>query len=80
MIIPVDKKLHFLGCYGLMATGALLPIPVWVVAALVFTIGLVKEWRDSKQKNNYWSWTDIIANTAGIFSYLCAQYLLSLLA
>lgn len=70
-MIPLDKKLHFLGCFAIVAAVHLLSGNVWLGAASAIAVGVVKEVVDSKNPLNYFSWGDMIANLAGVVAYVC---------
>lgn len=74
-MIALDKKLHFLGCFAIVAAGHLLSGNVWVGASVAIAVGAVKEVVDSKNPLNYFSWGDMIANFAGIGAFLCCYFL-----
>ena len=41
-------------------------VPASIGSALgAFCCGIVKEWMDSNNKNNYWNWGDILGNFIG---------------
>lgn len=74
-MIPLDKQLHFLGCFAIVAAVHLLSGNVWVGASVAIAVGAVKEVVDSKNPLNNFSWGDMIANFAGILAYLLFFYL-----
>lgn len=64
--IGIDKIVHFLGCYFIASTGVYIfdSLLVSVIIALIIGIGI--EIFDSSEKNNIFSWRDIIADVAGV--------------
>ena len=66
MKIPIDKQLHFLCSFAILVgvTAFTKNIHLGYLTALAFGIG--KEWYDSRQKGNYWSWGDLVADVLGI--------------
>ena len=62
--VQSDKVLHFLVCFVItFITSFVNPIMAGVFCLI---LGLYKEFMDMHEKENYWSWQDIIADIAGI--------------
>lgn len=81
-MIALDKQLHFLGCFAIVAAFfATLGFVVSYMAAMILgsgaalIVGVAKEVYDSKQPKNYFSWGDIIADVAGIGAFWLLYYL-----
>jgi len=68
MLVPIDKQLHFLYSFAILVcvTAFTKNIHLGYLTALAFGIG--KEWHDSRQKGNYWSWGDLVADVLGILT------------
>lgn len=73
--MTLDAQLHFVasgGIYGLGYIGArqvMKPVPAALTSG-TFTLGLglLKEWRDSRQPRNYWDWQDVKWNVIGVLT------------
>ena len=62
--VQTDKVLHFLVCFGIAFVLSFVnPIMAGVFCLI---LGLYKEFMDMHEKENYWSWQDIIADIVGI--------------
>jgi VanZ family protein len=72
--IPLDKQLHLLLCFAICTVASIVNPVVGVVAALA--AGLLKEWHDSRQQGNSWSWGDVAFDMAGTVCAAVAVYLL----
>lgn len=75
MKIGLDKQLHFLGCFAIAASLHLATGNAWLGVGVAVVIGVAKEAVDSRKPLNFFSWTDILANIAGIVAFLCCYYL-----
>lgn len=62
--IKEDKVKHFIisFVFGAIAATVLVPILAFVVAMLP---GIYKEYMDSRTPNNYWDWSDAVADALG---------------
>lgn len=74
-MIKIDKKLHFLGSYAICTTLFVLFGFVWQSVVVAVLAGCYKEFMDSKQINNYWSWGDIAADLLGILFFISMTWL-----
>ena len=66
MKIQVDKVAHF-GLSGMMTLAAQVFVSLWLAAAIVFVIGIVKEIYDGAE-HNVFSIADIAFNILGIIA------------
>ena len=62
--VQSDKVLHFLVCF--VMTFVLSFVNVILAAAVTMILGMYKEFMDSHEEENYWSWGDILADSAGV--------------
>lgn len=72
--VPLDKQLHFLWCFAICILASMVHPIAGVAAAIV--AGLLKEWHDSKQEGNAWSWGDIAFDAAGTVLAAVAVWIL----
>ncbi len=70
-----DKTLHFTASM-VITLYALTFLPTLAGIAVAAAIGATKEWYDSKQEGNSWSWGDIIADVAGIITAAVPLFLI----
>ena len=63
MLIPIDKKLHFLAGFGVAAMA--LPLGIVEAMAAVFTVAVAKELYDYFSGNGTPEWQDIAYTVAG---------------
>ena len=62
--IGSDKLLHFFVCFIITFIASFVnPIMAGIFCLI---LGLYKEFMDMHEKENYWSWQDIIADIVGI--------------
>lgn len=73
--MPLDKQLHFLGCFVVAAALYMILGNVWIGVGAAALVGVAKEVIDSRTPLNYFSWADIIADFAGIAAFLCCYFL-----
>lgn len=62
-MIPHDKQLHLLYCFIICILFSI--VHPWVGIVCAIGAGVWKEWKDSRQPGNAWSWWDIAFDTAG---------------
>lgn len=65
-VIGVDKILHFAVCLILSAT-LTATMPEISGVGITMSIGIGKELYDMNQPGNYFSWSDITADTLGVY-------------
>lgn len=70
-----DKLLHFLGCYFICASLYILFGWIWVAVCVALIAGFLKEWIDSRDDRNRWSWGDVLADVLGIIVFVVQVYL-----
>lgn len=75
--IPLDKQLHLLLCFAICAVASIVHPVAGAVAALA--AGLCKEWHDSRQQGNAWSWGDIAFDMTGTVLAAVTVFLLQTL-
>lgn len=70
MALAPDKVAHFLACFGATLAAALF-VPWWAAAPCALTIGAGKEgWDIVRPNGTGWSWSDILADAAGVAAAL----------
>lgn len=78
-MIAIDKKLHFLVCYCIAASLYITFGWFWPAVYAAVLAGVIKEWIDNLDDNNYWSWGDIIADLLGVGAFVAQVYLSKIL-
>ena len=74
----VDKIYHYTVLIGLMLINLLaiaLLSPIWLAAFIGLEIAVTKEYADSKNPANIFSWWDIFAGVLGILTVVGGYYL-----
>ena len=74
VFVPLDKQLHLLYCFAICTGGSIAHPVVGIFAAIA--VGLIKEWKDSGEPGNVWSWGDIAFDIAGTVLAAVAVFLL----
>lgn len=64
--VQSDKVLHFLVCFSI--TFALSWVNVIIAVIFAIILSFYKEFMDMNEKENYWSWGDILADVLGILA------------
>lgn len=62
-MIHYDKQLHLLYCFTICILFSI--VHPWVGIVCAMGAGVWKEWKDSRQPGNAWSWADIAFDIAG---------------
>ena len=70
MKIALDKQLHFFASFTAVAVLANLGLSVWIAFLVLNEVGIAKEIVDSRERGNYFSWGDLLANLAGSGAYV----------
>jgi hypothetical protein len=71
--IQTDKILHFgVSFIGSFILNFIHPL----MSIFVFLFGLYKEFTDMHEKDNFWSWGDILADIIGIVFALSIYYII----
>ena len=72
--VQSDKVLHFLVCF--VVTFVLSFVNVILAASATMILGMYKEFTDSHEEENYWSWGDILADLAGVAAAVVLFFLI----
>jgi len=72
--VPLDKQLHFLWCFAICILASMVHPLAGIATAIA--AGLLKEWLDSRQQGNAWSWGDIAFDAAGTVLAAVAVWIL----
>lgn len=72
--VQSDKVLHFLVCFVIAFVLSFVN-PIFAAAATMI-VGMYKEFTDSHEEKNYWSWGDILADLAGVAAAVVLFFLI----